>query len=188
MRHCRFTPTFPGRRLGTLVLAVLTAMALGASDGTAQSRQETLIIARTMSDYITNDPSRTFEFTSQIIDKAAYDTLVTVEAPDFAKILPNLATEWKISPDGLSYTFTLRKGSIPARTDVDTSQFDVYMKDAARDFGAAEALVGSAPHGSGTVEAFASQLNTAINTFVANPADAAAAAADIQAQANDLLK
>ncbi|HET9494070.1 MAG TPA: extracellular solute-binding protein [Chloroflexia bacterium] len=85
-------------------------------------------------------------------------------------------------------TFNLRKGSIPARTDVDTSAFDVYMKDAARDFGAAEALVGSAPHGSGTVEAFASQLNTAINTFAASPADAAAAAADIQAQAADLLK
>lgn len=85
-------------------------------------------------------------------------------------------------------TFNLRKGSIPARTDVDTSQFDVYMKDAAKDFGEAKSLVGSAPHGSATVEAFASQLNTAINTFVSNPADAAAAAQGIQAQATDLLK
>ena len=32
-------------------------------------------------------------------------------------------------------TFNLRKGSIPARTDVDTSKFDVYMKDASKDFG-----------------------------------------------------
>jgi glucose/mannose transport system substrate-binding protein len=85
-------------------------------------------------------------------------------------------------------TFNLRKGSIPARTDVDTSQFDVYMKDAARDFGEAKSLVGSAPHGSATIEAFASQLNTAINTFVANPSDAAGAAAGIQQQASDLLK
>ncbi len=85
-------------------------------------------------------------------------------------------------------TFNLRKGSIPARTDVDTSKFDVYMKDAARDFSGAKSLVGSAPHGSATVEAFASALNTAINTFVASPADAAATAQNLVTQAEDLLK
>jgi glucose/mannose transport system substrate-binding protein len=85
-------------------------------------------------------------------------------------------------------TFNLRKGSIPARTDVDTSQFDVYMKDAARDFGAAESLVGSAPHGSATSDAFAGALNTAINTFVSDPTDSAAAAEAIQLQAADLIK
>lgn len=84
-------------------------------------------------------------------------------------------------------TFNLRKGSIPARTDVDTSKFDVYMKDAAADFASAKSLVGSAPHGSATNDAFASALNTGINTFIANPADPAKAAADLQAQAKDLL-
>src|SRR5687768_6963145 len=85
-------------------------------------------------------------------------------------------------------TFNLRKGSIPARTDVDTSKFDVYMKDAAADFSGAESLVGSAPHGSATNEAFASALNTAINTFVANPEAAAEAATTLVTQAEDLLK
>ena len=85
-------------------------------------------------------------------------------------------------------TFNLRKGSIPARTDVDTSKFDVYMKDAARDFSGADSLVGSAPHGSATNEAFASALNTAINTFVANPEAAAEAATTLVTQAEDLLK
>jgi glucose/mannose transport system substrate-binding protein len=85
-------------------------------------------------------------------------------------------------------TFNLRKGSIPARTDVDTSQFDVYMKDAAKDFGEAKSLVGSAPHGSATTDAFASALNTAINTFISDPKDSAAAAQAIQQQAADLIK
>ena len=85
-------------------------------------------------------------------------------------------------------TFNLRKGSIPARTDVDTSKFDVYMKDAAADFSGAKSLVGSAPHGSATNEAFASALNTAINTFVANPGAAAEAATTLVTQAQDLLK
>ena len=62
------------------------------------------------------------------------------------------------------------------------------MKDAAKDFPSAKALVGSAPHGSATVEAFASALNTEINTFIPNPADPAGSAKNIQAKAADLLK
>lgn len=84
-------------------------------------------------------------------------------------------------------TFNLRKGSIPARTDVDTSQFDVYMKDAARDFNEAKSLVGSAPHGSGTSDAFAAALNSAINTYVSDPKDSSGAATALQAQAADLI-
>ena len=76
----------------------------------AQTRQETLILASSIADYITNDPSRTFEFTSQIIDRAAYDTLVTVEPPDISVVKPRLATSWEISKDGKTYTFKLRPG------------------------------------------------------------------------------
>lgn len=85
-------------------------------------------------------------------------------------------------------TFNLRKGSIPARTDVDTSQFDVYMKSAAADFASATSLVGSAPHGSATNDAFASALNEAVNTFISGTNDPATAAANLLAKANDLLK
>jgi len=85
-------------------------------------------------------------------------------------------------------TFNLRKGSIPARTDVDTSKFDVYMKDAAADFKSATALVGSAPHGSATDEAFASALNEGINTFIGNPKDPIGAAAGLLAKAQELLQ
>ena len=85
-------------------------------------------------------------------------------------------------------TFNLRKGSIPARTDVDTSKFDVYMKAAAADFASAKDLVGSAPHGSATNDAFASAINEALNTFVGNPKDPAGAAADLLSKATDLLK
>ena len=92
-----------------LVLALVAGW--GGSPAQAQSRQETLVIARNIDDYITNDVHRTYEYTSQILDHVAYDTLVTVEAPDFTKILPNLATKWEVSKDGLTYTFTLRSGA-----------------------------------------------------------------------------
>jgi peptide/nickel transport system substrate-binding protein len=88
--------------LGTLVVAAAPAQ--------AQSRQETLILARNIDDYVTNDVHRTYELVSQIIDHAAYDTLVTMEGPDFTKIQPRLATKWEVSKDGLTYTFTLRSG------------------------------------------------------------------------------
>jgi peptide/nickel transport system substrate-binding protein len=93
-------------------VAVVLGLAAGlvgpAAEG--QSRQETLIVARNINDYVTNDPSRTYEYTSQMLDQSAYDTLVTVEAPDFTKIQPKLATKWEVSKDGTVYTFTLRSG------------------------------------------------------------------------------
>jgi peptide/nickel transport system substrate-binding protein len=100
------------RVLGLAAGVVVLGLAAGLVGPTAegQSRQETLIIARNIDDYVTNDPSRTYEYTSQILDNSAYDTLVTVEAPDFAKIQPKLATKWEISKDGTAYTFTLRPG------------------------------------------------------------------------------
>jgi peptide/nickel transport system substrate-binding protein len=97
-----------GLALGALALAAVV-LAGGGMAG-AQGRQETLIIARNIDDMVTNDPSRTFEWTSQIIDHVAYETLVTVEPPDVTKIQPRLATKWQASADGTVYTFTLRSG------------------------------------------------------------------------------
>ena len=75
-----------------------------------QTRQETLIIARNIDDYTTNDPGRQYEFTGQMTNQSVYDTLVTVDAPDFTRVQPKLATKWDVSKDGTVYTFTLRPG------------------------------------------------------------------------------
>jgi peptide/nickel transport system substrate-binding protein len=91
-------------------LAVTAIVLMSGGLAQAQSRQETLIIARNIDDYVTNDVHKTYEYTSQILDTAAYDTLVTVDAPDFTKIQPRLATSWTLSPDGTTYTFKLRPG------------------------------------------------------------------------------
>ncbi|MBI3455885.1 MAG: ABC transporter substrate-binding protein [Candidatus Rokubacteria bacterium] len=111
MRRFRFTRS-PRRTLplAGVVLAVLAVAGLWGGHAQAQSREETLIIARNIDDMVTNDPSRTYEWTSQILDQAAYDTLVTVEPPDVSKIQPKLATKWELSPDGMTYTFHLRPG------------------------------------------------------------------------------
>ncbi len=94
----------------TLAIVVLGATGLWNTSAQSQSRQETLIIVRNIDDYVTNDPGRQYEYTSQMLDQSSYETLVTVEAPDFTRIQPKLAESWEISKDGLTYTFHLQKG------------------------------------------------------------------------------
>lgn len=53
------------------------------------------------------DPARSFETLPSIIHKATYDTLVTFPPDSVESVIPNLAKEWTISEDGLTYTFTL---------------------------------------------------------------------------------
>lgn len=89
-------------------LVALANVLLTDTPAEGQSRAETLIIARNIDDVVTNDPSRQYEGTSQILDQAAYDTLVTQETPDLTRIQPKLATKWEVSADGRTYTFTIR--------------------------------------------------------------------------------
>ncbi len=99
----------PSLRLIVLAGVALVLGGLG-HPASGQSRQETLVIARNIDDYTTNDPSRQYEFTGQMTNQSVYDTLVTVDAPDFTRVQPKLATKWEMSKDGTIYTFTLRSG------------------------------------------------------------------------------
>jgi peptide/nickel transport system substrate-binding protein len=56
------------------------------------------------------DPGRTLDLTSNMINLACYDTLVTFFGQDLKNVKPRLATSWSVSPDGKSYRFTLRSG------------------------------------------------------------------------------
>ncbi|TMI81361.1 MAG: ABC transporter substrate-binding protein [Bacillati bacterium ANGP1] len=54
------------------------------------------------------DPGRTIEASAYMINHAIYDSLVTFDGEDLKTPKPQLATGWKASPDGKTYTFTLR--------------------------------------------------------------------------------
>jgi peptide/nickel transport system substrate-binding protein len=101
----------PYLRLAVVAGLTLAVSALG-TPAFGQSRQETLVIARNIDDYNTNDPARQYEFTGQMTNQSVYDTLVTVDAPDFTRIQPKLASKWEVSKDGTVYTFTLRPGVV----------------------------------------------------------------------------
>lgn len=61
-------------------------------------------------DLKTLDPGHAYETVAGQIHRATYDTLVQLGASDLSKFEPSLAEKWDVSADGLTYTFTLRKG------------------------------------------------------------------------------
>jgi len=54
------------------------------------------------------DPGRSIETTTNMINHSTYDSLVTFEGEDLTTPMPRLASEWTVSEDGKSYTFTLQ--------------------------------------------------------------------------------
>lgn len=58
----------------------------------------------------TLDPGRTIEVSGMSVEKACYDTLVTFYGEDLRTPRPLLATSWRTSADGRTFTFTLRPG------------------------------------------------------------------------------
>ena len=76
----------------------------------AQSRKDVLVIGLDTSDAVNFDPATSTAFTAPVVDKIAYDTLVTMTDGDYTTTKPGLATAWERTPDGKGWRFTLREG------------------------------------------------------------------------------
>ncbi len=97
---------FKGRRLITLLLVVITTVALSLTAAHAQDEKVLVVGAAEFLDSM--DPARSYSPTGIITLKAAYDTLVTFPADSADKFEPLLAKSWDVSDDKLTYTFHLR--------------------------------------------------------------------------------
>jgi peptide/nickel transport system substrate-binding protein len=64
--------------------------------------------------------------TSRLVHRATYDTLVTLPDSDASSIEPSLATSWKVSDDGITYTFFLRDDVTFANGDPFTADDVVF--------------------------------------------------------------
>ncbi len=82
--------------------------ALDSRPAFAESAGSKTLTVATLLNIHTLDPGRTLENQTNNIDHVTYNTLVTFEGEDLKTIRPLLATRWAVSPDGLTYTFTLR--------------------------------------------------------------------------------
>ena len=88
--------------------ALLSACALAASMALTPASAKTLVFCSEGSPE-NFAPSLNTTGTSFDVIQAVYDTIVQFERGS-TKVVPALAESWSISPDGLQYTFKLRKG------------------------------------------------------------------------------
>jgi peptide/nickel transport system substrate-binding protein len=104
-----------GTGAAALGTGALSALATGpwpaarSAEAAAGAEAGTLIVGG-VALFRTLDPGRTIEVNGMSIEKACYDTLVTFYGEDLRTPRPLLATAWRTSPDGRTFTFALRPG------------------------------------------------------------------------------
>ena len=98
-------------------LAAVTAIALAgcsssaATDGFGSSASDSLTVVITQTYTTPPDPDTNYDGPGLNIIESTYEGLVAYQdGADTAEIVPELATDWTLSDDGLTYTFTLREG------------------------------------------------------------------------------
>lgn len=82
------------------------SQATQASQGT--SAKTTLVFGTDISDINSLDPEKQFSLNGPIPHRGMYETLVTVEPPDYTVLKPLLAQKWEKTPDGKAWVFHLR--------------------------------------------------------------------------------
>jgi peptide/nickel transport system substrate-binding protein len=97
------------RQQMAMAVAVSLAMALiGTAYVDTEAAGKTLVVGM-VAEPTSMDPGQLTDINSMRVLSSVYDTLVRFKEGSFTQE-PGLATSWKMSPDGLTYTFVLRKG------------------------------------------------------------------------------
>jgi peptide/nickel transport system substrate-binding protein len=104
MRHHRALLT-------VLALAVLIGALVPAAVRAAETpRRGGILLAAIGADAPSLDPHQESTFATIELVAPLYSTLLQIDPLSYPKIIGDLATEWNISPDGLTYTFKIRPG------------------------------------------------------------------------------
>src|SRR5262249_45166779 len=104
-RHCAL--------FAVVALALLVGSVAAAVPATAASetpRRGGVLLARIAADAPSLDPHQESTFATIELVAPLYSLLLQIDPLNYPKIIGDLATEWKIAPDGLTYTFKIRQG------------------------------------------------------------------------------
>lgn len=93
---------------GAVLLAGCSSKPAADPGQGSPKKEQTLIFARS-NDTVSLDPQNVTDGESLRVTKNIYDTLVDYKK-DSTEVVPGLATSWKTSGDGKTWTFTLREG------------------------------------------------------------------------------
>src|SRR5687768_13469861 len=89
--------------VGSLILA-------GPAAAAETPRRGGVLLAVIGADPPTLDPHQEGTFATLQVVAPLYSTLLQIDPYDYPKVIGDVATDWKISSDGLTYTFKLRPG------------------------------------------------------------------------------
>src|SRR5438552_14331462 len=97
--------------LTVVTLAVMVALAIPAAVQAAETpRRGGILLAAIGADAPSLDPHQESTFATLQMVAPLYSTLIQIDPLSYPKIIGDAASEWKIAPDGLTYTFKLRGG------------------------------------------------------------------------------
>jgi peptide/nickel transport system substrate-binding protein len=97
-----------------VVLAVLATCAFASLSADARAadapRRGGVLLCAIAADAPSLDPHQESTFATIEVVAPLYSTLLQIDPQNYPKVIGDLATEWKISPDGLTYTFKIHPG------------------------------------------------------------------------------
>src|SRR5262252_6396503 len=108
--HIRPYRTALAVALLTLLATVALASPASAAAAADTPRRGGVLLAVIGADPPSLDPHQESTFANIELVAPLYSTLLQIDPYHYPKIIGDVATDWKIAPDGLTYTFKLRPG------------------------------------------------------------------------------
>src|SRR5262244_2388021 len=99
-------------RIAFTVAASIAFLVAAASPARAADtpRRGGVLLAAIAADAPSLDPHQENTFATLQLVAPCYSTLLQIDPYNYPKVIGDVATEWKIAADGLTYTFKLRQG------------------------------------------------------------------------------
>ncbi len=100
------------KKLALIVIAIFLLGVWGVVPGSSAGYgpQQTVVVAKDISDAITLDPNLAYEESGIVAVLPMYSTLVKFPIGKLTQVGPDVASSWDVSKDGRTFTFHLRHG------------------------------------------------------------------------------
>ena len=99
------------RKVLALMLLLTALLAFGGpAPARAEGKADVLVVGMAISDIISLDPAKAFEFSGVGVEVQIYDRLLDFEPGKFDKPVLSLAESFKVSEDGKTWQFKLKPG------------------------------------------------------------------------------
>ena len=120
LRNAAIRRQLPVARMLFAVVAVCAGLGAAPQDAQAQKRSATLVFGQEAPPP-TLDPHFSTSIATRNVAMHIFEQLVTRDENN--DVIPELAQNWEISPDGLTYTFRIRSGvTVVLHTPAGTAQ------------------------------------------------------------------